>query len=462
MILSFTVSNYRSFRQEQTLSMVASHRQPDHKQHLVPVERLGQSLLPVAVLYGANGSGKSNLTKALRLVQRLVMDGTQPGKSTGREPFLFGGGGGPDEPSAFELRFLARDQVFSYGFKITDKTIHEEWLDLLTTETRKVNLFERVTGQDGAVTIEAGDGLTDGDLGNHLKVAALAKVGVRANQLFLAGVRETLEAGTYGPLMEAIFGWFEALVVIPPDASFGGLAEWVAKDTKFAEFAGEFLKDAATGVDRLHVVTTDIKDTAAGIPSEFLKKFMEDTKPGEVRMMSLGALGDVIAERGEGSKLRLRTLQAEHAAGDGKPVRLPLREESDGTQRLTHLLPALFQLRQHCRVFVIDEIDRSLHPLLSRKFIEFFLSACKGHGSQLVLTTHESNLMDLDLLRRDEFWFSEKDEGGGTRVYSLSDFKVRTDLKIDKGYLYGRFGAIPFLGNLDRLIQQLNAGGGCH
>ncbi len=443
--------------------MVASLRQPDHKDHLVPIEKLGQSLLPVAVLYGANGSGKSNLVKGIRFMERLVMSGTQPGKTTGREAFLFGGGGGAAEPSSFELRFLASDQVFSYGFKVTDKMVQEEWLDLVTTETRKVNLFERVTDPDGKVTIEAGDGLTEDDLGNHQKVVALAKVGVRANQLFLAGVRETLEAESYGPLLSAVLGWFDALIVIPPDANFGGLAEWVAKDPKFAEFAGEFLKDAATGVDRLHVVTTEIKDTAAGIPSEFLKKFMDDTKPGEVRVLPLGPLGDVIAERGEGTKLLLRTIQAEHAIeGNEKPVRLPFQEESDGTQRLTNLLPALFQLRQRQRVFLIDEIDRSLHPLLSRKFIEFFLTACKGHGSQIILTTHESNLMDLDLLRRDEFWFTEKDKSGASALYSLSDFKVRTDLKLDKGYLYGRFGAIPFLGNLDRLLLQLNAGKPCH
>jgi AAA15 family ATPase/GTPase len=110
---------------------------------------------------------------------------------------------------------------------------------------------------------------------------------------------------------------------------------------------------------------------------------------------------------------------------------------------------------------VIDEIDRSLHPLLSHKFIEFFLKVCKDHGSQIILTTHESNLMDLDLLRRDELWFTEKNPQNATTLYSMSDFKVRTDLKIEKGYLQGRFGAIPFLSNLDRLIGQLNSEAPC-
>jgi hypothetical protein len=149
---------------------------------------------------------------------------------------------------------------------------------------------------------------------------------------------------------------------------------------------------------------------------------------------------------GAGARLTLRSIRAEHGTEGEKTVTLPFDEESDGTRRLTHLLPALFQLRSEKKVYVIDEIDRSLHPLLSRKFIEFFLHACKGNGRQIIVTTHESNLMDLSLLRRDELWFTEKDHEGATSLYSLSDFKVRTDLKIDKGYLYGRFGAIPFLG----------------
>jgi AAA15 family ATPase/GTPase len=103
---------------------------------------------------------------------------------------------------------------------------------------------------------------------------------------------------------------------------------------------------------------------------------------------------------------------------------------------------------------VVDEIDRSLHPLLARKFIEYFLAGSAGHQSQLILTTHDTNLLDLELFRRDEIWFTEKNGAGASHLYSLAQFKVRTDLKVDSGYLHGRFGAIPFLGGLDRLFPQ--------
>ena len=110
--------------------------------------------------------------------------------------------------------------------------------------------------------------------------------------------------------------------------------------------------------------------------------------------------------------------------------------------------------RKQTAVFFIDEIDRSLHPILVWNFLDFFLKSCEGEQRQIIVTTHESNLLDLDLLRRDEIWFAEKNQEGATHLYSLADFKVRKDLEIRKHYLHGRFGAVPFLGNLDRLLEQ--------
>jgi AAA15 family ATPase/GTPase len=131
-----------------------------------------------------------------------------------------------------------------------------------------------------------------------------------------------------------------------------------------------------------------------------------------------------------------------------------MADESDGTQRLLNLLPALYFAQNASGVYFIDEIDRSMHPVLVRKLFEFFLKSCAGEKRQIIVTTHESNLLDLDLLRRDEIWFVEKDQSAGTRMYSLTDFKVRKDLQIRKGYLEGRFGGIPFLGDLDALRNE--------
>ena len=146
-------------------------------------------------------------------------------------------------------------------------------------------------------------------------------------------------------------------------------------------------------------------------------------------------------------------LRMQHRAKDGRLVTFTEQEQSEGTQRLIHLLPALFGLNENLeQVVIIDELDRRMHPLVSRMLVE---AATEGNGeprqSQLIFTTHDTNLLDLDLLRRDEIWFVEKDQGGASHLYSLAEFKVRPDLDIEKGYLNGRFGAIPFIGDVRSL-----------
>jgi AAA15 family ATPase/GTPase len=450
MLLSFTLKNFRSFADEQEFSMVASNRYPDHPEHLFKVPGAEDSLLRTAIVYGANGSGKSNLIKALRFVQSLIVSGTQPDKTIPRQPFLFDARAGR-EPSKFQLRFVQNEFVFDYGFIVTDMEVSEEWLFLLRG-SKETSVFERVTKGD-STTIEPGAALIDAEFGDHSKTTALARLGVRGNQLFLAAVREGLNVADHGPLIRAVLDWINSIVIVMPDANFGALAQWVANDSAFTGFASRFLRDASTGVAALRIDNQEL-DEKSILPIDFAKQMIGDAQPGEVRPIHLPGMGIFFLQKGEGQKILLQTIRAEHLDNEGHAVALPLLEESDGTQRLTHLLPTLFQLQGSRRIYVIDELDRSLHPLLAKKFIEFFLRACGSKKGQLIVTTHESNLMDLDLLRRDELWFTEKSPQGITSLYSLADFKVRTDLKIDKGYLQGRFGAIPFLGNLDRLAED--------
>ena len=136
--------------------------------------------------------------------------------------------------------------------------------------------------------------------------------------------------------------------------------------------------------------------------------------------------------------------RSEHVGVDGSQVTMPFHEQSDGTRRLTHLLPAMHTARSAPGLFVIDEIDRSLHPLLAKGFVRAFLEWCANSGSQLVFTTHDTTFLDTGLLRRDEIWFTRKNvPPGSTELYSLSEFRARNDLKLDKAYLEGRFGGIP-------------------
>jgi energy-coupling factor transporter ATP-binding protein EcfA2 len=447
MIVSFSVSNFRSFSTEETLSLVASNRlSGSHDDHAVPIPDSKEKVLRAAVLYGANGAGKSNLLKALRYLKSVALWPRKKNSGTGREPFRFDGP--PDAPSSLDLQFIAADKLYRFGFKVDDERITQEWL-FQVAGNRQKPLYERTTDENGKVTVDA-----DGLKGASQKVVALATVGGPQNQSFLATVNATLDAEDFGEELGRVLTWFKrSLNLIGPGQSVVYLAPRLDQDSDFLRFAGDFLKSASTGIDHLEIVKKEIfKDEARTLlPDDFATRVLRDLREGEVWVR--GQDGSDLLIKGSKGENRVYQIgvHAAHEYEPGKFVRLELTEESDGTRRLLNLIPALHHLRTAGAVFVIDEIDRSLHPILVKEFLAFFLRSCDASPRQLIVATHESNLLDQDLLRRDEVWFAEKDQTAATRLYSLLDFKVRNDLEIRKHYLQGRFGAVPFLGSLECL-----------
>jgi AAA15 family ATPase/GTPase len=450
MIVSFSVANFRSFASEETLSLVASKRVADqHHDHAVPIPDSKEQVLRVAVLYGANGAGKSNLFNALRYMESLALNTRSRKQGTGREPFRFAEL--HNAPSSFDLQFIASDKLFRFGLKIDDERVIEEWLYRIINGKEKV-IYERTTSEEGSVVIQ-GEGLKEAGP----KVEALATIGGPQNQSFLATVNATLENADWGEELGDVLAWFnESLTLIAPEQYYGSLAHFLDQNPGFQSFASSFLKASSTGVDHLEVEKHEVskedlrKLLPSGVVSRILRALEEDNG-GIVRLYE-GT--ELVIERQAEDRFYAIEIQAAHEQRSGSMIKLDLGEESDGTRRLLNLLPALYDMRTRGSVYFIDEIDRSLHPILVKEFLQFFLRSCDSSCRQLIVTTHESNLLDLDLLRRDEIWFAEKDESASTRLYSLLDFKVRNDLEIRKHYLQGRFGAIPFLGNLEQLLGQ--------
>jgi uncharacterized protein len=454
MIVSFSVSNFRSFYSEETFSLVASNRlSGSHDAHTVPIPDSKERVLRTAVLYGANGAGKSNLFKALRYLRSVALRPRKRNSGTGREAFRFGGES--NTPSCFDLQFIASDKLYRFGFKADDQRIIEEWLVQVIGGRERI-VYERITDTNGQVTIDA-----PGFKGGREKLVALATVGSPQNQSFLATIHTTLDDLNYGEELGSVLDWFNnSLNLIAPDTSYIPLGELLARDEDFLKFAGDFLNASSTGVDHLNVRKEEIteEDLYSFLPKEVVTKVLEDIrenadKPG-VALVQLSQGNELLIERtSENSYFRI-TIQTSHKKKDGTIVQLELSEESDGTRRLLELIPALNHVRTGNAIYFIDEVDRSMHPMLIRKFLEFFLKSCEGGQRQVIVTTHESSLLDLELLRRDEIWFAEKDLDSATRLHSLVDFKVRKDLEIHKHYLQGRFGAVPFLGNIDRLLAE--------
>jgi AAA15 family ATPase/GTPase len=448
MIVSLTVGNFRSFHEEATLSLVASSRLAgDHGNHAVTIPGSSAKVLRTAVIYGANGAGKSNLFKSLSYLQSLVFSGpSRETEGTGREAFRFGKA--QQAPSSFDLQFISDGKLYRYGIKLDDKHVLEEWLDE-TVDNREKSIFQR--GQDRDVR-----------LGNKMveypRLAALATVGAPPNQPFLGTVfRAFLSPADIGPDLGSVITWFwQVLTLIPPGEPQISMWRKLNEDPSLLAFASEFLRSSSTGVDHLEILKSEIspEELSNFVGENRARQLIEEGPLGRRRFIRAArAGGDSWIEIGGSDGYRLVRFQSAHKSQDGSIVRLDLGDESDGTRRLLDLLPAFHQMRSWGGVYVVDEIDRSMHPILVRQLLEFFLASCTDGPGQLIVTTHESNLLDLDLLRRDEIWFAEKDHGQATRLYSLADFKVRNDLEIRKHYLQGRFGGIPFVGNLDRLMR---------
>jgi AAA15 family ATPase/GTPase len=452
MLVSLSIENFRSFRAEQSLSLVASSRHSgSHDEHAVSIPNTDEKVLRTAVLYGANGAGKSNVFKALKYLRSVAVHPRKKSSGTGREAFRFGDT--VDGLSMLDLQFVVDQQLYRFGFRLDDDRIAQEWL-VRVKGGREKALYERSTDETGRVSVE-GDFAKAGSE----KLAALATVGGPQNQSFLATVATTLEEVDIGAELVAIIEWFaHGLRLIEPDQTIEPLGHLLSTDSRFLEFAGRFLRSSSTGIDHLNVLKKEITqdELRSLLPERLVMKLLDDIADDEdnTAVVRIGDGNELVVERTDTHHYYRITIQAAHEYAPGTIGSLDLADESDGTRRLLNLIPALNHDHDQGAVYFIDEIDRSMHPMLIWKFLQFFLQSCKAARHQIIVTTHESNLLDLDLLRRDEIWFVEKDAESATHLYPLTDFKVRKDLEIRKHYLEGRFGAVPFLGSLDRLLHE--------
>jgi uncharacterized protein len=445
MLISFSVSNFRSFGEEQTLSMVASNKITDHPEHLVPIPGTPNSALRAAVLYGANAAGKSNLVRAMAAAQSIIKD---PVTGLSTEPFRFNSQS-LKKPSSFEFRFLMKDEFFVYGFDVNqEQGIESEWLSVLKNGDDRL-IFERDREGKTTVTSEIAS-LFPGDMTMGILIPTLASLPLKPSQLFLNRA-DSLPQDSQGTTLRGILRWLtQDLLILLPDHRVFDILERLAADENLRSLTETFLRCVGTGINELAFGTREIdRRSEHSMPRSL----------GFSRRTNMEGLWDFKPKPGEPGRWIQRRLYAKHTLPDESPATLAFSEESDGTQQLLHLMPVLASDKSGTKVVVIDELDRSLHPLICWEFIRLFTQTAPGAHKQLIVTTHEAHLLNQELLRRDEYWFVEKDEKQQTQLVSLSDFKIRNDLQIEKGYLHGRFGGIPIIGStaaLEKLLNQSN------
>ena len=434
MLIRFHASNFLSIHEEVELSLIPGRvrQHPEHVMH--DSEGCGAAVLRAAVIYGANAAGKSNLVRAMRFAQRLIVDGTRIKQAIPRIPFKLCKEG-TSCPSKFEFEFKQGKRCYGYGFEVDSQRVHAEWLYEIKKTTEAL-LFERTTTEEGGVAVQFGKvGFVDSDDGRTVR--GVAK-GTRPNQLFLT---ESMERNV--PHFADVYHWFrETLAIIYPESKYLPLLGRTA-ESDFAASMARYLEQLGTGVYGFDLSEVDPE---VEFSAEMLEDLREMAEPEGKSIFVVGPRGECYIVELSGGQIQAKKLMFKHRMGDGgEEVQFDIREESDGTRRMLDLLPGFANLTGREQVIVIDELDRSLHPRLSYELLRLFL-ADSGNRSQIIATTHEENLLNLELLRRDEIWLIEKDPGGASQLYSLEEFAPRYDKDIERGYLMGRFGAIPVFG----------------
>ncbi|MBO0932694.1 AAA family ATPase [Fibrella aquatilis] len=446
MLIRVSITNFKSFNEETEFNMLAASDQRRHKEHVY--SQHGVDLLKMAAIYGANGAGKSNLVKAVSLIRDVVVRG---GREMLSEVVSFKlGTDNKDIPTTIEIEFIKNNQTYIYGLSIDENLIIEEWLYKSGLGIKNDELlFTRKKIEDRLVIDFPDEYLSTDE--EKFRAKFFQEELLKDNMILLKEL-SSLKAG-FEEIKKA-YSWFkENLVLLSPRTRLAtdALAAKLDSSASYVRFSNELLSSFSTGIHNIRITNEDVDDTFKG---EERQRLIDVVKPRFDEGESFVAFfnhqewtrGNEVVIIPEGDKLIIRNHVSEHRNLKGDIVDFSLDEESDGTNRLLDFIPAFYAAIHAQNVILIDEIDQSIHPTLLKKLVRKFADDPTTKG-QLIFTTHESNLLDQDIFRRDEIWFAEKHEGA-TKLYPLSDFDIRFDLDIRKGYLNGRFGAIPFLGNL--------------
>jgi uncharacterized protein len=430
MFVEFSVSNFRSIRTRQTLSMAASPDTKHLQQNVTSPASDELRLLRSAVIYGPNAAGKSNLLLALEVLQQLVQNsatGIQEGQRLPVTPYLFSkeciG-----QPSEFEIIFFAEDGIrYDYCCVVSAERVHKEWL-VAYPLGRPQRWFEReyVTKTN----------TYDWWFGPNFKAERAERriwpEFTRANALFISTAIQL-----NNEQLKPVFAWMtQKLIVLTPGKDFNPFLslELLREDSGKAKIM-DFMRAADIGIDRLELREEELPaPTTAGALS-----------PGAVRVhfefgIPLGAIPS--------AHKRFRVLAWHRYTDSNDEVPLDIGDESDGTRKLFEFTGGWLRALEWGATLFVDELDRSLHPHMTRFLVKFFQSRKNDKNAQLVFTTHDTTLLDTDLLRRDQIWFVEKDEHRSSHFYSLLEYSPRKDEALERGYLKGRYGAIPFIGNI--------------
>lgn len=421
MLIEFSTSNYRSIKDAQKLSMIAAKDTSHQDINCMPSSiALKMQVLRTAVLYGANASGKSNLISALGFMRSMVeisAVGIREGQTLNVVPFRLD----PEmvqQPSEFEITFIDGGVRYQYGFALNSTRVIKEWL-LAYVERKAQRWFERdYNSKKDKYQWYFGSHLIGGKKQHNLWSES-----TRANALFLSTA-----VNLNSEQLRTVYNWFVNKLVI------------IGSNSQPLPFYT--MERIRNGFDKPQIIQL-LQAADLGITDVQIKM----QKGHQVQLRLEPGLSAI--ENKQEADIPSATL-FHQGKGQDNVVGFDLNEESHGTQRFFAYAGPLLDILREGKVLVVDELDGSLHPKMVRFLVNLLQNpTLNKNNSQLFFTTHNTSLLDTDFLRRDQIWFMEKDKEQASHLYPLTDFSPRKGEAIEKGYLIGRYGALPFFGEFN-------------
>ena len=443
MLKRFILENFSSYRDENILELTAG-RTELHPNHLVEYPKQKIKILKSAVIYGANASGKSNLIKGMEYAKNIIIRGFNE-VETYKKYFRLDKNCSK-KVTQFEFELELNDKFYSYGFSafLDKKIIEEEWLfeigkssDDLIFERKKTNII-------------LGSKLTKNKKIKNRFDIYIEDMKNQTHQLFLSEISDKNLDSVESKIFNDIYHWFdEKLIILYPNTKFSNISS-IGNDDNLSKIFKKYLKRFDTGIIDILLIEEDFeesfKEFSKAIKLDIEKNLIQKGKKRATLRSNKGHLLTICRDDSN-NELKIQKLGLVHS--NKVDDIFELHDESDGSKRLIDFIPLIPKFNDDYTI-LIDEFDRSLHPKLTKDFFKLFYEL-NNFKSQLIVSTHESTLLDLTLLRRDEIWFAEKDKSGASKLFTLNQFKERYDKKIEKAYLSGRYGAIPIFQDFDEL-----------
>ena len=440
MLIRFQVKNLYSFEEETEFNLLTndSEHLPHHKKHCNGVD-----FLRLSAIYGANASGKSNFVRAIGLLQNIVKKGKIIDEVSDYKFKL--SKEALTKPISLAIELLSNSKMYYYTLTFDQKKILNETLVETFKDKEDRIVFERsLTNERQEIPFIESEVKDEKE---RMFLELLSDKLLSKDELLLTFLTQKYP-NEYADI-DNVFEWFsDVLIVLNSNFKIRGIAHKFDTDDSTTMFANAFIPTLGTGIQKIDIQKREI--VGQGNEMNYLKDNIKNDQEQLFTNTNPDTGEEITFVIEENDKIFAKRIFTEHLDKEGHKVFFPFGWESDGTKRLLEYTPLINGVINAEVVFVVDEIERSIHPMMIKELIRKISSDTSAHG-QLIFSTHESCLLDQEILRTDEIWFTQKDKGGATHMYSLSDFNISNTANIEDGYLNGRYGGIPFLSNLKEL-----------